>query len=186
MNPTREPRAVVLVGGRGAGKTTVGRLLAERVNLPFWDADCEIEAQTGRTIAEIFAESGEPGFRDVEEQVLETLCREHPRSVLATGGGAVLRSSSRRRIRDHGLVVWLRARPEELARRIAHDDATAHARPPLTQAGVIDEIEHVLAERAALYAEVANFAVDATDAAPEDVANAIVAHWFSLTETRLV
>lgn len=168
---------LALVGYRGSGKTTVGRIVAERLRRPFFDSDREIEVRSGRGIAEIFAESGEQGFRDWEDRVLEELCTEHPGAVLATGGGVVLRAGNCRRLREHGRVVWLQARSDELARRIAADGATANSRPALTSAGVLEEIESVLAKRAPLYAEIADFAVESTETPPAEVASAILARW---------
>ncbi len=172
---SRPGRGLALVGCRGSGKTTVGRIVAESLGLPFFDCDRVVEARSGRGIPELFAESGETAFRDWEERVLADLCARHPEAVLATGGGAVLRRANRERIREHGRVVWLKASPLELARRIALDAETQ--RPALTSAGVIDEIECVLAERTPLYAAIANDAIDATDSPPEEVARTIIARW---------
>ncbi len=168
---------LVLVGARGSGKTTVGLILARRLGARSFDLDREIEAQSGQTIAEIFAEAGEEGFRDQEECVLRKVSHEFPGSIIATGGGAVLRPINRQRIREHGRVVWLQARPDELARRIAADGTSASSRPALTSAGVLQEIETVLAQRAALYAEVADDTVDSTESSAGEVASAILARW---------
>jgi shikimate kinase len=109
-------RGVVLVGYRATGKSTVGRLLAGRLGLPFHDADPVLEARHGRPIRTIFAELGEPVFRDWEHQVLADLTAGPP-CVLATGGGAVLRPENRALLRGHGFVVWLSAPPDVLAAR---------------------------------------------------------------------
>lgn len=100
-------RSIVLVGMPGAGKTAIGRRLALRLNLPFHDADAEIEAAAGRSIAEIFARYGEPHFRDGERRVIARLVAGPP-IVLATGGGAYADPATRRALRDAGAVaIWL-------------------------------------------------------------------------------
>ena len=110
-------RSIVLVGFMGSGKTSTGRRLAQRLGLPFVDADAEIEAAAGMTIAEIFAKHGEPSFRDGERRVMARLLEEGPR-VIATGGGAFLNDETRARIAARGLSVWLKADPEVLWRRV--------------------------------------------------------------------
>ncbi len=110
-------RSIVLVGLMGAGKSTVGRRLASRLGLLFKDADNEIEAAAGLTIPDIFAIYGEPSFRDGEERVIGRLLRAGP-LVLATGGGAYLRDTTRERIRERGVSVWLKADLDVLMRRV--------------------------------------------------------------------
>src|SRR5688572_9495982 len=104
---------VFLVGMMGAGKTTIGRMLARRLKLRFVDADLEIEARCGVKIPVIFEIEGEAGFRDREAQAIEELTRLRG-IVLATGGGAVLSAASRAHLSHGGTVVYLRARPEDL------------------------------------------------------------------------
>ena len=110
-------RSIVLVGLMGAGKSTVGRRLASRLGLIFKDADIEIEAAAGLTIPDIFAIYGEPSFRDGEERVISRLLRAGP-LVLATGGGAFMRESTRARIAESGVSVWLKAELDVLMRRV--------------------------------------------------------------------
>jgi shikimate kinase len=110
-------RSIVLVGLMGAGKSTVGRRLAGRLGMIFMDADHEIEAAAGLTIADIFAIYGEGSFRDGEERVIGRLLRDGP-MVLATGGGAFMRDETRRRIAEHGVSVWLKADLDVLMRRV--------------------------------------------------------------------
>ncbi len=127
-DPTGEPielrlrralgtRSIVLVGLMGAGKSTVGRRLASRLGLMFKDADIEIEAAAKLTIPDIFAIYGEPSFRDVEERVIARVLREGP-LVLATGGGAFMRGTTRESIAQGGVSVWLRAELDVLMRRV--------------------------------------------------------------------
>ncbi|GJE58263.1 shikimate kinase [Methylobacterium trifolii] len=110
-------RSIVLVGLMGAGKSTVGRRLASRLGLIFKDADIEIEAAAGLTIPDIFAIYGEPSFRDGEERVISRLLRAGP-LVLATGGGAFMRESTRARVGEAGVSVWLKAELDVLMRRV--------------------------------------------------------------------
>ncbi len=168
---------LALVGYRGTGKSTVGKILADRLDLRFLDADLEIEARAGRSIASIFAESGEPTFRDWEEQTLRELAKRHPGAVLASGGGAVLRPSNRRLLLDFGFVVWLRAEPAELARRLEADLRAGTERPALTSAGTVNEIAQVLSARAPLYREVADLAIETLDRTPDAIAALILDLW---------
>ncbi|MTI43242.1 shikimate kinase [Roseibium hamelinense] len=110
-------RSIVLVGIMGCGKSTVGRRLANRMNLPFVDADTEIERAANMTVSEIFAEHGEPYFRGGEERVIARLLAEGPQ-VLATGGGAYMSEATRGAIADHGVSVWLRADLETVMARV--------------------------------------------------------------------
>src|SRR5919112_4935718 len=110
-------RSIVLVGLMGAGKSTVGRRLAQKLGLPFRDADHEIEAAAGMSIPDIFAIYGETYFRDGERRVIARLLQEGP-MVLATGGGAFMSEETRARIRERGVSVWLRADLDVLMRRV--------------------------------------------------------------------
>jgi shikimate kinase len=112
------PKTVVLVGLMGAGKTSVGRRLAELFDTRFVDADKEIEQAAGCTIADFFERFGEEEFRRGEERVIARLLREPP-CVLATGGGAYMSAETRREIRDHGLSLWLKADLGVLYERVA-------------------------------------------------------------------
>lgn len=173
----REGLGLALVGYRGTGKSTVGRLLAERTGRPFVDADHEIEARAGRSIRSIFEGSGEPAFRDWEERVLREVAEGRPGAVLATGGGAILREANRRTLRAFGLVVWLRAEPQVLARRLEADARTRAARPALTSAGALHEIADVLASRTPLYQAVADACVDTEGKSIAEVVDAILELW---------
>jgi shikimate kinase len=168
---------LALIGYRGTGKSTVGRMLAARLNRPFLDADLEIESRAGMPIAEIFAEWGEPEFRDREERTLVELTTTFPNAILATGGGAILRPSNCEILARFGLVVWLRAEPAELARRLETDQASGASRPALTTAGTIAEIAQVYHARQALYEAAAHAAVDTQGRSPGDVAEQVLALW---------
>jgi shikimate kinase len=187
---TRDPvpqlipdRGLALVGYRGTGKSTVGRILSERLGRPFLDADLEVEARAGRSISRIFADWGEPVFRDWEERTLGELTEKFPTAVIATGGGAVLREANRRRIRKFGYVVWLTAGPAEVARRLAADQRGLMERPALTAAGTIAEIGELLSARTPLYRGLADTEIETGEKTPEEVATAIVTCWASGSRT---
>ena len=160
-----------LVGYRGTGKTTVGRLLADALGRPFVDLDERIETDAGRSIAAIFADEGEAGFRDRETAALRAAVGVD--SIIATGGGVVLREGNRRLLKSTGFVVWLQALAEILWERIRADTLTAARRPNLTSGG-LGEIVELLAVRERFYREVADAVVDAGGASPEVVADAIL------------
>ena len=175
--PGQSDRGLALVGYRGTGKSTVGRIVADRLQRPFLDADTELEARAGRCVRAIFNEDGELAFRDQEERVLAELINHFPGAVIATGGGAVVRASNRSRLREFGHVVWLKAAPEELARRLASDPAGLAARPALSAAGTLGEIARVLASRTAWYREVAAAEIDTAGKTPDQVACAVLETW---------
>jgi shikimate kinase len=159
-------RHVVLVGLMGAGKSTVGALLAEALGRPFVDTDAVVEAIAHRTVAEIFAEGGEPAFRALERTAVADVCASPDPLVIACGGGAVLDADNRAALTRSGIVVWLRATPEHLAARVG-DGAD---RPLLARGATVDALARLADTRAAAYEAVADVAVDTDDLAPPDVA----------------
>ncbi len=175
---------LALVGYRGTGKSTVGRLLADRLRRPFVDADDWIVERSGRTIRAIFEESGEPVFRDWEERVLREILVERPDAVVATGGGAVLREANRRLLQSFGLVVWLRAEPDELARRLEADAQTREARPSLTSAGTLREILDVLEVRTPLYRAVSHVEIDTQGKTPSAIVEEMLTQWSRVDASR--
>lgn len=175
---TADPRHLVLVGYRGCGKSSIGRLAADRAGLRFVDADEELERRSGRTIGEIFATEGEGAFRDLESEILGVLLRDSPPVLIATGGGAVLRSENRELMRRLGFVVWLTASPGELRRRLEISQRRGNpSRPALTALGTLGEIEGVLAARAPLYNETAHVILSTEGRPSETVALEIARHW---------
>ena len=147
--------SIVLVGLPGSGKSTVGRHLARRLGLDFIDSDHVIEQRLGCSIRDFFAREGESAFRDLEQQVLADLAAG-PACVLATGGGSVLRPANRDTLRAAGHVVYLRASPEDLWRRLRNDTK----RPLLQVADPQKALRDLYAQRDPLYREVAEFIVD--------------------------
>ena len=168
---------LVLIGYRGTGKSSVGRILSERLGRPLVDADARLEAREGRPITAIFAESGEAAFRDLEEQVLEEIVGRNPGAVLSTGGGVILREVNRDRLRDYGLVVWLRASAEVLAARLSANPRALADRPALTSAGTLREVAEVLERRLPLYRATADFEVDTEGKSPSQVAERVRDIW---------
>jgi shikimate kinase len=164
---------IFLVGYRGTGKTTVARLVAQRLGRESIDADKEIERRAGKTIAAIFSDEGEPPFRDLEAAVVADLARTS--LVVSTGGGAVLREASRAVMQAAGPIVWLTASVDTIAVRIAADAATARLRPNLTAVGGKAEIAAVLAQRTPIYQACATFVVDTEGKTPAAVADQILA-----------
>ncbi len=148
-------RNIVLVGLMGAGKTTVGRQLAQRLGKTFHDTDHEIERRTGVRVATIFEIEGEEGFRARESQAIEALTALED-VVLATGGGAVLRAENRARLRCSGYVIYLRAQPRDLWARTRQDKS----RPLLQTGDPLRRLEELFALRDPLYREVADLVVD--------------------------
>lgn len=167
--------AIVLIGLRGSGKTTVGRLLARRMRWPFADTDARLATAAGRTIAEIFAAEGETGFRRRESSALAEVLEEGGgRSVVATGGGAVLAPGNRELMLGHA-VVYLRADADTLAARVAADPTSAASRPALTDApNPAEEVRRLLAEREPVYRSVATLEIDAARRRPESVVREVM------------
>ena len=143
---------ISLIGLPGGGKTSTGRQLARRLNQAFEDADAVIERQLGESIRSFFEREGEARFRDVEEAVIHDLTHNFS-GVLATGGGAVLRSSNRAQLRENSTVIYLTATPESLMRRLRFD-----AKRPLLQTDdPLARLRELYAQRDPLYRETAHF-----------------------------
>jgi shikimate kinase len=175
-----ETRTVVLVGLMGAGKTAVGRILAERLHLPFVDADREIEAAAGLTINEIFARHGEPFFREREEKVMARLLSGPPK-VLAAGGGAFVSPVTRERIKASAVSIWLKAEIDLLVKRTAK----RNHRPLLAGENARTVLERLAAEREPVYAS-ADIVVETSDEPAEAVAERVaasLAEYFSTQES---
>lgn len=155
MNPGQAPLRIALVGLPGCGKSTVGRHLARRLNLPFLDSDHEFERQMGCSIREFFEHAGQDRFREVEQNLIDQLTQGDS-CVLATGGGAVLRSINREHLHGRTKVVYLHSPPEELTRRLRHDQN----RPLLQVADPAAKLVELYAERDPLYREVAHLVIE--------------------------
>ncbi len=184
--PLCVPRTIVFVGLMGVGKTCIGRRLAQRLDLPFVDADREIEEAAGCSIPELFARHGETAFREGERRVILRLL-DAPVQVLSTGGGAFMDPQTRARIAERGISVWLRADLDLMLRRVAR----RNDRPLLQVDDPRGKLQELIAERYPVY-RLTDVTVDSVDGPPEvtvertmealaahlarDPARAVVAH----------
>lgn len=160
---------VALVGLPGSGKSTVGRQLARRLQVPFIDSDHVIEQRLGCSIREYFEREGEESFRDIEELVLGDITQDSE-GVIATGGGAVLRQANREHLHQRGQVVYLRSTPEEVFRRLRHD-----VNRPLLQVGdPLARLRDLYAMRDPLYRETAHFVIETGRPSVATLVNMIV------------
>jgi shikimate kinase len=166
-----------LIGYRGCGKTTVGRVLASLLHRDFLDTDAWIENFASRSIPQIFEEDGEESFRALETAAIERLPPSPP-MVVSLGGGAVLRAVNRDLLKRAGQIVWLRAEPKILAERIAADAAMGYRRPSLTGENPVLEIETVLAAREPTYRSVCDWELETANRRPSDLAQDI-ADWYA-------
>ncbi|MBM3566724.1 MAG: shikimate kinase [Alphaproteobacteria bacterium] len=172
-------RSLVMVGLMGAGKSSVGRRLARILNLPFVDADEEVERAAGCSIEDIFRLYGEAAFRDGEERVIARLLESGPQ-VLATGGGAYMNPRTRERIRRAGISVWLRADLDLLVKRTSRRGG----RPLLAHGNPRETLEKLIRERYPVYAE-ADITVDTTDENIELMVDRILASLKDMGPARL-
>lgn len=161
------PKTIVLVGLMGAGKSSVGRRVASRLGLPFYDADAEIEAAAGCSISDLFARYGEPAFRAGERRVMRRLLAG-PRSVIATGGGAFIDPETRALIAGQAISLWLRADLDLLTKRVSGRDH----RPLLKGGDPRVILSELMEKRHPIYAQ-ADLAVDSLDQ-PTDITVAAV------------
>jgi shikimate kinase len=161
-------RPIVLVGLMGAGKTSVGRRLAEKLGVPFVDADHEIEAAAGKPIKEIFADHGEAYFREGERRVIQRLIGNGAQ-VLATGGGAYINEETRQRIQEHGISVWLRASLPLLMKRVAKRQDR-----PLLQADDPEAVMRALMEKRYPVYALADVAVESRDVQHGQMVNDVI------------
>ena len=163
-------RNVFLVGPMGAGKSTIGRLLAKELGIPFKDSDREIEARTGADIPWIFDVEGEEGFREREEAMIAELVQEQG-IVLATGGGVVMREANRSALADNGLVVYLCTSVDQQLQRTAKD----RQRPLLQTADPEKVLRELMAKRDPLYREIAHLVIETDQRGPKTVVTSIIA-----------
>jgi len=162
-------KTVALVGMMGAGKTSLGRRLAARLEVPFHDADHEIETAAGLTVSEIFAKFGEPYFRDGERRVIARLLGEAPH-ILASGGGAFMDPATRAAMKENALTVWLKAPAGVLLSRVKKRDT----RPLLRNGDPRETIEKLLAIREPVYAQ-ADITLECADESHHSAVDRIVA-----------
>ncbi|KKA44748.1 MULTISPECIES: shikimate kinase AroK [Salinivibrio] len=165
-----EKRNIFLVGPMGAGKSTIGRHLAQQLHMEFYDSDSVIEDRTGADIAWVFDVEGEEGFRKREENVINDLTEEQG-IVLATGGGSIMSKESRNRLSARGVVVYLETTIEKQLARTQRDKK----RPLLQTDQPREVLESLAEERNPLYQEIADYVVRTDDQSAKVVANQIMA-----------
>ncbi len=158
---------IFLIGYRCTGKTTIGRLLSQKLARPFIDTDQQVEKKCGQPIAQIVAESGWDGFRDAEKKILKQVCASE-NQVVATGGGIILDPANIALMKKTGVVIWLQADLQTIESRLAEDAQTKAQRPSLTGGGLLDEIAQVLVARGPLYTRAMDVAIDTGEGTPQD------------------
>ena len=164
---------IVLIGFRGTGKSTVGRLLAKRLERDFIDSDQQIESSTGKTIKSIFEDDGEEGFRQIEVDTITELSKEDNK-VISAGGGVILREENVNNLKNNGFLVLLEATPEIIHSRIARDEKTTQQRPSLTNKKPLDEIRHLVEQREHAYKNAADYTINTSYISCEDVVSEII------------
>ena len=159
---------IFFVGLMGAGKTTIGKLLAKKLKKTFFDTDHEIEKKLGVKVSVIFELEGEEGFRIRETQMIDELSSKKD-IILATGGGAVLSEENRAILKERGRVIYLNAKPQHLAKRMVYDKD----RPLLLQGNMLDTLNQLYKDRHPLYLNVASFVVDTGQQKTQTIINKI-------------
>jgi shikimate kinase len=165
----RSPRRVLLIGMMGAGKSTSGRLLAAHLGWPYIDTDDEIERRVGKTIPEIWKQDGEAAFREQESLLLGEVCGSEGPTIVSVAGGAVIAPANRAVVKRAGLVVWLRAEVSTLVARVGVGDGR-----PLLSGGAAEALSRLWAQRAPIYAELAEMTLDVDRLSPSQVVESIV------------
>jgi shikimate kinase len=164
---------IILIGYRCTGKTAVGKRLAERLDIPFYDTDDLIRQQTGKTIKELVDEKGWDGFRATERAVIKRLPSSAD-AIIAAGGGAVMDAENRKALKHHGLCVWLTADVRTIAERMRTDQASDDQRPPLSSDGLEQETAALLEQRRPIYQQVADFICDTSGKEIEAIADEVL------------
>ncbi len=164
---------LILIGFRGAGKTTVGKILARRTGREFIDTDELIERRIGLTIQEIVAQKGWTFFRDLERKVISEVAHTDSK-IIAAGGGSVLAEENVKAFRKNGLIIWLKADLQIIAARLRKDPEKNAQRPSLTGKGTMHEIEEVFRAREPIYAQIAMMEIDTTNMEAEAAAEKIL------------
>jgi shikimate kinase len=164
-----KPNRIFLIGPMGAGKTTIGKQLAQSLGMTFGDSDHEIQRRTGVDIPTIFEYEGEEGFRQREQQAIDDLTQVD-NQVLATGGGAILRAENRQHLSARGIVVFLACSPEQQFERTYRD----RNRPLLQTEDPLERLKTLMAEREPLYLSTADYTVSTEGRSAATVANEIL------------
>ena len=175
---------IFLIGYRGCGKSSVAPLVAESLGWEVVDSDQVIQDQAGITIADIFAQQGEPAFRSLEQSAIAQIAQTNDQ-VISLGGGAPMFEPNRKIISNTGKAVYLSAPAEVLWARISGDEATTTTRPPLTDHddGLV-EVRSLLADRACFYEDCADCMIDSGDLTVQEVADQILEWWQTVDKTK--
>lgn len=177
MNPqSTDAPHLYLTGYRGCGKSTIAKELTRLLVLPLVDLDAFIEAEAGTTIAKIFQDETETGFRDREAKCLAQVATETQR-IISLGGGAILSDPNRDIIARTGWCVWLDASPSVIAERLSADATTGDRRPSLTGTSVIEEIESVMQQREPLYRDASDLRIETDHRSVDEISAQIVEAW---------
>ncbi|MDI1471713.1 MAG: shikimate kinase [Thermodesulfovibrio sp.] len=159
---------IVLIGFMGTGKSSVGKILAKKLGLKFVDVDEIIEKTTGMKISEIFAKFGEPRFRDIETEVIKLITQNNGQ-VISTGGGVILREENFNRLKNKGVIFWLKASEDVIFERVKN----CKNRPLLQTENPKERIKELLTKRTPFY-EKADFYINTEELTPEEVAEKII------------
>ncbi|MDL1970804.1 MAG: shikimate kinase AroL [Candidatus Desulfofervidaceae bacterium] len=174
---------IVFIGFRATGKTTVGKMIAQSLGRKFVDTDVLIEERAGQTIAEIVKKEGWSGFRQREKTIIKELTQQHS-LVIAVGGGAVLEEENVRYLKQNGILIWLKASPETICKRLNQDKKTDSQRPSLTGKEVTAEIKEVLNQRLPIYQKVADIEIDTEKHSLEEIVRLVIARVESIANAR--
>jgi shikimate kinase len=163
---------VILIGYRGTGKSAVGKKLAEKLKMPFYDTDELIERGAARSIRDMVAEEGWTYFRKREGEIIRKLAVLQ-RGIVATGGGALLDQGNCDILKEQGLLIWLRADVMTIVERIRGDATTKERRPTLLHDDAFRETEDILKQRLPVYRKLADFSIDTTGKSIDEIADAV-------------
>jgi shikimate kinase len=169
----RQMPNLILIGYRSAGKTAVGKCLAERLGIPFCDTDEMISRRTGKSVREIVAEKGWEAFRREERIVIKGLTFMHG-SVIALGGGALMNPANLELLKGKGLFIWLTADAATIVERMEKDGATHEQRPPLKNEDPLSETAALLKEREPVYRVISDLIVDTAGRSVEEITEEII------------
>jgi len=171
----KKPLTIYLIGGRCSGKTSSGKILAQKLGRPFVDMDDLMEQRQGMSVAEIISKKGWEAFRRMERDLIQEMAKKtgNKAMVAATGGGAVMDPENVADMKRTGVVVWLDASVETSEKRMRNDARTATLRPSITGRGAVEEIAALIEGRRALYQGAMNYRVETDEMGPDQVAEAI-------------